>query len=78
MGAGVICELVIFYYCLLNTVWPCSNEYTGNTNWTWWGFVVLFCCFVAGHVPRVEGVALVGIGNEGDQGTLYEIPKELI
>lgn len=42
------------------------------------GFFVFFFFSVTGHVPRVEGVALVGIGNECDQGTLYEIPNELI
>jgi len=47
-------------------VWPCSNEYIGNTNWTWWGF---------GEVHKGGRVDLRGMESECDQGGLYEIPK---
>lgn len=37
-------------------VWPCSNEYTGNSNWTWWAlFVCLFCFSFGGEVQGWEG-----------------------
>lgn len=37
--------------------WPCSKEYTGNTDYTWWGFVFLLLLFGLFGDKRVGGWA---------------------
>lgn len=50
-------------------VWPCSSEYTVNTNWTCW-----WCCFWRGWAQGFKGRPGRN-GSKCDLGALYKIPK---
>lgn len=51
-------------------VWPCADDFMGNTNSTWDFFFFLFCM---GNMQELEGRP-GGMGSKNDQGECMKFP----